>query len=76
MIIKMILTNVKLLLASVMILAGLFMVVFGNAWGQIVFELMADSEIGLWIEHFVPFLPMVIIGLGAVLFTSDRRGHS
>ena len=75
MIIKMILTKVKLLVATVMVLAGLYMVVFGDAWGQIVFELMAGSETGLWVEHFVPFLPMAIIGFGAALFASAKQGR-
>jgi hypothetical protein len=31
------------------------------------------SEIGAWVELIVPFLPMVFIGLGAVLFVPRRN---
>ena len=68
------LNDAKQLVAIAMILTGLFMVVFGSVWGSVVFELLAGSEIGAWLEHFVPFLPMAVIGLGAALFVSNNRG--
>lgn len=71
---RVILKNLKRLVAAIMILTGLLMVVFGNAWGAPVFELLAGSETGLWLEHLVPFMPMVIIGLGATLFVSGKQG--
>ena len=61
------------LVAVALVVAGLLMVVFGNSWAPLAFELMAGSEIGAWLEHFVPFLPMAIIGSGAALFVSNRR---
>jgi len=63
----------KWLLAAAMILTGLYLAVFGNSWGPIAFEFLERSEVGLWIELIVPFLPMVFIGFGAALFVSARR---
>ncbi len=62
----------KPLIAVVMVLTGLYVVVFGNSWAPIAFELLAGSEIGAWLELVVPFLPMVFIGLGAVLFAWSK----
>jgi len=70
---RVILKNLMRLVAATMILTGLLMVVFGDAWGAPIFELMAGSEIGLWLEHFVPFLPMAVIGSGAALFFKATR---
>ncbi len=63
----------KLLIAVVLILTGLYLAAFGNAWGPRVFELLSDSEPGEWVGLIVPFLPMAIIGLGAALFMSRHR---
>jgi len=63
---------VKPLMAAVLVLTGLYLAVFGNAWGPRIFELLSDSELGNWVSLIVPFLPMVIIGLGAALFVSRR----
>ena len=66
---------VNLLLAIALILTGLFLAVFGNTWGPFLFERLETSEVGTWATLIVPFLPMVFIGLGAVLFASrDREG--
>jgi hypothetical protein len=63
----------KWLLAVALILTGLYLAVFGNTWGPIAFEFLERSELGLWIELIVPFLPMVFIGFGATLFVSARK---
>ncbi len=63
----------KTLIAVAMILAGLYLVVFGNRWGPAVFESLSDSELGLWLQLIVPFLPMACIALGTALFVSHRR---
>jgi hypothetical protein len=56
------------LVAAIMVLTGLYLVAFGNAWGPTIFEVLSDSEIGLWLELIVPFLPMVLIACGAALY--------
>ena len=66
------LKQLKLLVAVAMVLTGLFMVVLGNSWGPLVFKLLAGSEVGAWLEHFVPFLPMAMIGFGAALLAPAR----
>ena len=61
------------LMAVALVFTGLYLAAFGNSWGPIVFEMLAASEIGTWLELIVPFLPMVFIGFGAALFASGRR---
>jgi len=63
----------KTLIAVVMVIIGLYLAAFGNAWGPRVFEVLPDSELGEWVGLVVPFLPMAIIGLGAALFVSSYR---
>ncbi len=63
----------KLLIAVVLVLTGLYLAIFGNAWGPRAFELLSDSELGEWVGLIVPFLPMAFIGLGATVFVSRHR---
>lgn len=63
----------RLLIAVALVSTGLYLAVFGNSWGPLIFELLSDSEFGTWLELIVPFLPMVFIGIGAALFSSRRR---
>jgi hypothetical protein len=56
-----------------LVAAGLYLAAFGNSWGPIVFELLSQLAIGAWIELVAPFLPMLFIGLGAVLLTPSPR---
>ena len=58
----------RLLIAVALVLTGLYLAVFGNSWGPLVFALLPDSELGAWVELIVPFLPMAFIGLGAAIF--------
>ena len=69
---KSVLDFARRLIAAALVLTGLYLAVFGNTWAPPVFELLACSEIGAWLELTVPFLPMVFIGLGAALFASRR----
>ena len=59
--------------AIVMVLLGAYLLVFGNTWAPLVFELLAGSAFGAWVELLVPLLPMVFIGGGAALIASSRR---
>ena len=70
----MMLGNIKLLIGAAMVLTGLFMVVFGSVWGSVAFELLAGSTVGPWLEHFIPFAPMAVIGSGAALVVSRHKG--
>ncbi len=63
----------KLLIAVMLVLTGLYLAIFGNAWGPRAFELLSDSELGEWVGLIVPFLPMAFIGLGATVFVSRHR---
>jgi hypothetical protein len=62
----------KVIVAIALVLTGLYLALFGNAWGPWVFELLPDSEIGSWVELIVPFLPLAFIGAGAVLYTRNN----
>lgn len=58
--------------AAALVAGGLWLAVFGNAWAPGAFELLPASEFGAWLELLVPFLPMLLIGLGAALFVRVR----
>ena len=62
-----------LLIAVMLVLTGLYLATFGNAWGPRAFELLSDWELGEWVGLIVPFLPMAFIGLGATVFVSRHR---
>jgi len=64
---------VKQLTAAALILAGLYLAVFGNSWGPFLFDRLETTETGTWITLIVPFLPMVFIGSGAALFVWHHR---
>ncbi len=67
----------RLLIAVALVLTGLFLAAFGNFWAPHVFEWLSGSEMGAWLELIVPFLPMVLIGAGAALFTyQETSRHS
>jgi len=61
------------LAAAALVLAGLYLALFGNVWGPRVFEVLSRSEIGLWLELIVPFLPMVLIASGAALYAAGKQ---
>ncbi len=63
----------KHLIAAALVMIGLYLAVFGNSWGPLFFERLETTEIGLWLELVVPFLPLVFIGFGATLFVSGHR---
>ena len=61
------------LIATALVLAGLYLIAFGNSWGPWLFERLETTEFGLWLQLIVPFLPMLFIGLGAALYVSHRQ---
>lgn len=63
----------KSFVAAGLVLIGPWLAIFGNAWAPRVISLLDDSEIGLWLELVVPFLPMVCIGFGAIVFVTKHR---
>ena len=63
-------------IAATTILAGFYVAAFGNTWAPFVFELTAGSQLGAWLELVAPFLPMLLIGSGAALYTSQRWTRS
>jgi hypothetical protein len=60
------------LLSAVLVLIGLYLFAFGDTWASAVLEFLPDTKAGMWIELVVPFIPMVFIACGAVLFASRR----
>jgi ABC-type dipeptide/oligopeptide/nickel transport system permease subunit len=59
--------------AAALVLIGLYLAIFGNSWGPLLFEPLETTEIGAWITLIVPFLPIMFIGLGAALLASRHR---
>ena len=53
------LQSAQLLVAVALVMMGLYLAAFGNAWAPIVLKRLPDSGIGAWLELIVPFLPMV-----------------
>lgn len=66
------LRSARMIVAIALVLTGLYLALFGNAWGSWAFELLPDSEFGSWVELIVPFLPMAFISAGAVLYTRNN----
>lgn len=52
--------------------AGLVLALWGNLWAPWAFRILGGWAIGAWIELFVPFLPMALIGFGAMLFVPEK----
>ena len=69
------LKTARLLIAVSLVMIGLYLAAFGNAWAPIAFELLEGSGIGAWLELIVPFLPMAFIGFGATLLVSARQAR-
>jgi len=69
------LQSAQLLVAVALVMMGLYLAAFGNAWAPIVLKRLPDSGIGAWLELIVPFLPMAFIGLGATLLVSARQAR-
>ena len=59
--------------SMLLVLGGLGLFAFGNVWAPSVLELLPDSPPGFWVELIVPFLPMVFVGCGAMLFVGTRK---
>jgi hypothetical protein len=55
-------------LAALLTLSGLALFMFGNAWAPAVLAFLPDSPVGYWLELVVPFIPMLFIGGGALVF--------
>lgn len=63
----------RTVLSMLMVLAGLGMFACGSLWAPVMLELVPETATGLWLELIVPFLPMVFVGGGALLFVGPRR---
>ena len=60
-------------LSTMLMLSGLGLFAFGNTWAPAVLQLLPDTPAGSWLELIVPFLPMVFVGGGAMLFVGSRK---
>lgn len=56
-----------------LMMIGTYLVAFGNTWSPFVLDALHGSEAGLWLELLVPFLPLLVIGIGAALFTRSAK---
>jgi hypothetical protein len=60
-------------LSALLVLAGLALFAFGSAWAPAALAFLPDSPAGYWLELVVPFLPMLFIGGGALVFAGFRK---
>jgi len=63
----------RALVAILLVATGLSMFAFGQVWAPAALRWLPDTGAGPWLELFVPFLPMVLIIAGAVLYRPRRR---
>jgi len=56
--------------------AGIFGIAFGSLWAPTALELFAGNEIVQNFELVIPFLPILLIALGAWLGVQSRRRHA
>lgn len=61
------------LAAMLLVATGLSMFAFGRLWAPAARGWLPDGDAGPWLELFVPFLPMVLIVAGAVIYCPRRR---
>ena len=52
---------------------GVFGIAFGSLWAPTALALFARNEVAQHFELVVPFLPIFLIALGAVLVVRSRR---
>jgi hypothetical protein len=69
----MMLSVMKSVLAALFVLIGLYMAAHGDSWAPATFKLLAEPEPGAWLEHFIAFLPIFLIGIGATVYVWDRK---
>jgi hypothetical protein len=59
----------KRLIAATLISFGMVLLAFGNWWAPWFLSVLAAIPGGSWLELILPFLPMAVIGCGAVILT-------
>ena len=66
-------STVRALLAALFVGFGLSMLVLGHTWAPLALEILPDTPTGYWLELIVPFLPLLFVGLGALIYAGNRR---
>ena len=65
--------NVRAILAALFVVIGLLMLVLGHTWAPLALEILPDTPTGYWLELIVPFLPLLFVGFGALIYAGNRR---
>lgn len=61
------------LLAAACVAAGVVLFAFGNLWAPAALAWLPDNGAGPWLELLLPFLPMIPVAAGAMLFRASRQ---
>jgi hypothetical protein len=59
----------KRLIAAAFISFGMFLIAYGDWWAPWFLSILEVIPGGKWLELILPFLPMVVIGVGVVMLT-------
>ena len=62
-----------MILAAAAVGMGVFGIAFGSLWAPAALALFARNEVAQHFELVVPFLPISLIALGAVVAVQSRR---
>ena len=65
--------TIRAALSGLLILTGLGLFALGHTWAPLALEILPDTPAGYWLELIVPFLPMLFVGGGALVFVGDLR---
>ena len=63
----------RVTVATTLILVGLGMFALGHTWAPLALAVLPDTPPGFWLELVVPFLPMAVVGAGALLLVGVHR---
>ena len=59
----------RILLGGAILVLGLYLFMFGGSWAPVALEVLPDTDLGVWLELVVPFLPMLLVGGGVLILT-------
>ena len=65
--------TIRAALSGLLVLTGLGLFALGHTWAPLALGILPDTPAGYWLELIVPFLPMLFVGSGALIYVGNRR---